>query len=150
VENLKNNLIVLKLSELLKKYKSFIRFAIVGCLNTGVDFLTFTVFQSVFGINSLISQVAGYSLGLINSFIWNKIWTFESKKSKIGTLNQMVKFICINAVTLGITLLGLYLLNNRCHINVYIAKIIVTVLAQIVNYFGYKLWVFSTKKIEAA
>lgn len=127
---------------LYKKYIRLIRFGIVGVINTGVDFGTFTVFSALLNTNPLVSQVIGYSAGVANSFVMNKLWTFESKSSKAGTQVELVKFIVINAASLGISLAGLKVLNGQLGVNVYIAKAIVTVLAQIVNFLGYKLWVF--------
>jgi len=124
------------------KYVQLIRFGIVGVINTGVDFAVFTLLNAAFGVEPLICQIVGYSAGIANSFVMNKLWTFESKKSNISTQFQLFKFVLINLVSLGLSLLGLKILNGYFEINIYIAKVIVTVLAQIVNYLGYKVWVF--------
>jgi putative flippase GtrA len=124
------------------RFKSLIRFAIVGIINTGVDFSVFAILHSLFGIDKLVCQIAGYSMGIINSFILNKLWTFENTNSKFGTVNQIVRFICINIISLSVSLIGLQVLNAHYGLNIYISKILVTVIAQAVNYFGYKLLVF--------
>lgn len=127
---------------LYEKWKSLPRFAIVGCINTGVDFAVFFLLNYL-GVNYLICQAAGYSLGLINSFIMNKVWSFECKISEISTLNQFVKFIGINLLSLGVSLIGLKVLNGYKSVNVYYSKVLVTIfVTQFINYFGYKLWVF--------
>lgn len=136
-------------ASLYSKYKRLIRFAIVGCINTGVDFLTFTLLHSAFQTDKLICQAAGYSMGVANSFILNKLWTFESHGSKHESSRELLKFIVVNAVSLGVSLLGLQILNGNLKINVYISKAAVTVLAQAVNYLGYKLWVFKSKSQAA-
>ncbi len=144
-ENIKAVLTKFKVYEYYEKYKSLIRFVIVGCINTGVDFLTFTLAHSLLGLDKLICQIAGYSMGVINSFIMNKLWTFEDKKSKSGTGIQFARFVGVNAVSLGVSLLGLELLNGNYGINIYVSKVAVTFVAQVVNYFGYKLLVFNKK-----
>lgn len=131
------------------KYKRLLRFAVVGCINTGVDFLTFTLLHGAFQTDKLICQLAGYSMGVANSFILNKLWTFESHNSKYESSWELLRFIIVNAVSLGVSLLGLQILNGNLKINVYISKVIVTVLAQAVNYLGYKLWVFKNKSQAA-
>jgi putative flippase GtrA len=45
---------------LFDKYKHIMRFAIVGFINTGVDFLVFTALHSVVGLDKLLCQIAGY------------------------------------------------------------------------------------------
>lgn len=127
------------------KFKSFIRFSIVGVINTLVDFSVFAMFHSLFGVDKLICQVAGYSMGVVNSFILNKFWTFENSNSKFNTINQMVRFIGINLVSLAISLLGLKLISDWYGLGTYVSKVIVTIMAQAVNYFGYKLLVFKSK-----
>jgi putative flippase GtrA len=130
------------LSLFYEKYKSLPRFAVVGCINTVVDFAVFFLLQRL-GVNYLICQVAGYSLGLINSFVMNKLWSFESKISQISTSLQFVKFIAVNLISLGISLVALKVLNGYHGVNIFSSKVMVTIfLTQFINYFGYKLWVF--------
>ena len=124
------------------KYKSLWRFGIVGCSNTLVDFAVFTILWEFFRINYLYCQVAAYIAGIINSFVLNKVWTFESKTSNIESSRQLVKFIIINLFSLTVSLLGLRLLSGEMHLNVYFAKVAVTVITLAINYSGYKWWVF--------
>ncbi|MGK0467689.1 MAG: putative flippase GtrA [Clostridium sp.] len=117
----------------------------VGCINTGVDFVTFFILFSFFSIDKLICQVFGYSVGIINSFIMNKIFTFKEKDRDGSIANQSIRFILVNSVSLGISVIALGILNDNLFINVYMSKVIITVIAQGINYFGYKLWVFNSK-----
>lgn len=135
----------MKLKELYEKYKSIIRFGIVGCINTAVDFITFTLLLSMFGIDKLACQVGGYSMGIINSFLLNKLWTFNDKKEKTNTAAQFVKFVVTNIISLGISLVGLNILSNKLYINVYVSKVIVTLFLQIFNYVVYKVFIFKGK-----
>lgn len=131
--------------KLLDTHKNLIRFVIVGFINTGVDFLVFTALHSFAGLDKLLCQIAGYGMGIMNSFIMNKLWTFESSKPSIGTVNQILRFAAINMASLGITLAGLYYLNDIAGFNVYASKVLVTLIAQALNYSGYKLLVFAGK-----
>lgn len=132
--------------KLYEKYKPIIRFIIVGCINTGVDFVAFMICNKFFLFDNLVCQVTGYSMGMINSFLLNKAWTFENNELKYNTKNQIIRFIGVNAISLGASLVGLKLINEDYGINIYVSKLIVTGIAQVVNYFGYKLWVFDCKK----
>ncbi|KOF57858.1 hypothetical protein AGR56_16810 [Clostridium sp. DMHC 10] len=135
----------MKIKQLYKKYKSIIKFGIVGCINTGVDFLTFTLLLSIFGIDKLVCQVGGYSMGVINSFVLNKLWTFNDKKEKVNPIVQFAKFVITNITSLGISLVGLNILSNKLYINVYVSKVIVTLFLQVFNYVVYKLFIFKGK-----
>lgn len=135
----------MKIKLLYEKYKSIIKFGIVGCINTAVDFITFTLLLTTLGMDKLVCQVGGYSMGIINSFVLNKLWTFNDKKEKANTISQFVKFVIINLISLGISLVGLNILSNKLYINVYVSKVIVTLFLQVFNYVVYKVFIFKGK-----
>ena len=125
-----------------EKRKHIIRFACVGCLNTMFDFGIFCVLNSLFGVNYIISQIASYSSGTLNSYIFNKFWTFNDTKTNKKTTKEIVQFIVVNSASLGISLVGLSILMKDRSINSFTAKIIAMGLAQVVNFLGYRFWVF--------
>jgi len=123
-------------------YKRIIRFGCVGCLNTMFDFGIFCMLNSLFGVNYIISQIVSYSSGTVNSYIFNKFWTFNDSKTNKKTTKEIVQFIVVNATSLGVSLIGLSILMKDSSINSFFAKIIAMVLAQVVNFLGYRFWVF--------
>ena len=125
-----------------KDLKYIIRFGMVGIINTGVDFAIFSVLNSVFGIHYTVCQIAGYSSGVISSFILNKIWTFQDKKANKKLFLQFSQFVFVNALSLTGSLLAIRLFVNVFELNVYVAKILATLFAQILNFVGYRFWVF--------
>lgn len=127
------------IKELFIKYKSLIRFAIVGVINTLVTVIINTVCLEVFGIHYNISWVIGFIGGVINSYIMNKLWTFESKKKSV---KEMVQFLVVSLISLSITTLGLRFFIEKVHLTKFVAQFPTIVLSQIVNYTGYKFWVF--------
>jgi len=127
-----------------KKYKSIIRFGCVGCLNTMFDFGVFSLLNSFFGINYVISQVASYSSGTLNSYLCNKFWTFNDAKTNKKTTKEIIQFIVVNSASLGVSLIALSILMKDNSINPFVSKIAAMVLAQVVNFLGYRFWVFGT------
>ncbi|MDP4144456.1 MAG: GtrA family protein [Bacillota bacterium] len=125
------------------KLKKISRFSVTGVLNTLIDFAVFTIAHSLLGIGYTVSQVAGYSFGVINSFVFNKKWTFQNQNADKIVIRELIQFIIINLISLTITILCMKLLVNNLGLNVYVSKIIVTLVAQVTNFIGYKLWVFS-------
>jgi putative flippase GtrA len=125
------------------KFKNLSRFSIIGVLNTLMDFAIFTIFHSLFEVNYAVSQILGYSFGVINSFVFNKNWTFGDRNANKKTTREFLQFIVINLISLAITIIFMKLLIKNLELNVYIAKIIVTFIAQVTNFLGYKLWVFN-------
>jgi putative flippase GtrA len=103
------------------KYKSIIKFGCVGCLNTMLDFGMFS---------------------LLNSFLFNKHWTFNDTKTNKKTTKEIIQFIVVNLASLSVSLIGLSILMKDNSMNSFFAKIIAMVLAQVVNFLGYRFWVF--------
>lgn len=62
----------------------FVRFCVVGVLNTCVTLIVIYVCKSWLGVNPYLSNAIGYICGLINSFLWNKQWVFRSSSGYRG------------------------------------------------------------------
>lgn len=68
----------------------FIRYGLVGVLNTVVTLVVIFVCKSLLGVNDYVSNAIGYVAGVINSFIWNRQFVFHSN----GKLSrEMVLFL---------------------------------------------------------
>ncbi|MGJ7045384.1 GtrA family protein [Thermoanaerobacterium thermosulfurigenes] len=115
----------------------FIKFNLVGIVNTLVDFSVFTVL-TFFGMYYMAAQVISYSCGVVNSFVINKYWTFGDKSTPHGY--EIFKFIAVNGVSLAVSLSILYPLKPV--LGVLSAKIIATLFSMMINFIGSKLWVF--------
>ncbi|WP_298837929.1 GtrA family protein [Clostridium sp.] len=126
------------------KLKRIVRFGCVGGLNTTIDFGIFSVLNGLFGVNYVISQILSYSGGTLNSYFLNKFWTFNDTKVSKKTTKEIIQFIVVNSASLGVSLIGMSILLTNSAMNPLIAKIISMVLAQVVNFLGYRFWVFGT------
>ncbi len=141
------------------------KFAIVGVLNTLVDFAVFQTLNLVFGWVYL-AQVLGYSFGVINSYLWNSNWTFREQRTR--SIREMSMFLLVNLASLGVSLGMIWLCREVLGItNEWaatwmpaflagfvkgdtVAKLIATAVAIVVNYIGNRLFVFNKKQDSAA
>jgi putative flippase GtrA len=121
----------------------FLKFNAVGLLNTLIDFAIFTLLHSLGMINTP-AQIISYSAGTANSFFWNKKVTFRDRSAGKEGFDrlQLVRFIMLNLVVLGISVLLMHLLTDSFGIQVLIAKVLVTFVTVIINFFGSRMWVF--------
>lgn len=128
----------------IKVYKvhilQFIKFNIVGIMNTAVDFAIFVLLTSVFGLHHMIAQVISYSCGIVNSYLWNKFWTFKQKRA--FSSSEALKFLIVNIISLGVSLIFLYIFRDRAGLSVLVSKVIATMFSLVVNFAGNKFWVF--------
>lgn len=122
-----------------KPFIQFIKFGIVGVSNTLLTAITIWILLKVFHSSDYISNFAGYIIGLINSFIWNRKWTFASK-SKMGI--TVFKFIVTFAISYLFQLGNLYLLLHFTHIDSYISQLLSIVVYTCINFVLNKYYTF--------
>ena len=155
-----------------KSFIQLIKFALVGVLNTLVDFLVYTLLVLVFGISEnnvfmigLFTLIA-YACGVLNSFILNTRWTFRQEYKR--TAKERVMFVVVNIVSWGFSYLLVWLFSNHVFsgssINDWVcsligfttpekvskvvsilSKLLATPFVIIVNFLGNKLLVFNKK-----
>lgn len=73
-----------------KTIVQFMKYVIVGCMNTAITLGVIFVCKSLLDVNPYLSNALGYIAGLINSFIWNKNWVFKSQN---GYSREAIKFV---------------------------------------------------------
>lgn len=67
------------------------KYGVVGASNSLITLMVIFVCNDILGMNLYVSNIIGYVLGLINSFIWNKKWVFKTKNPKIK--REMLLFL---------------------------------------------------------
>ncbi|MEK9154942.1 MAG: GtrA family protein [Patescibacteria group bacterium] len=87
------------------------KFAIVGVINTVIDvailnilvFVGLTATLVIFGQKFLIANIISVAIAMVNSYILNKKWTFQSSGGNI--YGEIAKF-------LGITIIGMFVVHQ--------------------------------------
>lgn len=123
-----------------KGLRQFIKFNVVGIMNTAVDFGVFMILNRYLGLIYAVSQVISYSCGMVNSYFLNKFWTFQKRED--FTAIEVTKFILVNLCSLGVSLLVLYILQSKWSWEVLPSKVLATGFSVGVNFLGNKFWVF--------
>ncbi|WP_263559788.1 GtrA family protein [Paenibacillus polymyxa] len=120
-----------------------IRFGIVGLVNTGVDYIIFMLLAWT-GVPVVVAQIISYSCGTANSYILNSKWTFSKQQANNTNKGQLLRFIVINLIVLGITSLLLQVLHTKTELPLALGKLIATATGMIINYIGSRYWVFGS------
>ncbi len=121
------------------------KFGIVGIVNTLLTALTIWLFLKVLLWSDYLSNIIGYSIGLINSFIWNRKWTFENK----GSVKETVfKFIVTFAFSYLVQLGNLSLLLNHTKIDPYVCQLLSIIVYTIINFLLNKYYTFKSETNE--
>lgn len=126
------------------EYIKIIKYAIVGVANTLIDWAVYVVLTKFISIEPWIANVVGYVAGMVSSFVGNKFFTFKTKNTKTGI--ELVKFVIINMISLGVSTGVVALTTSVWSWNKYIAKILSTGTSMTVNYIGSRFFVFENKQ----
>ncbi|PKO08167.1 MAG: hypothetical protein CVU40_17080 [Chloroflexi bacterium HGW-Chloroflexi-2] len=79
-----------------------VRFGMVGVINTGVDLGSYwilTRFVPYFISAPVFAKALSYIMGVVNSYIWNRRFTF---RSQVRSPRRFVLFFLINLIAVGI------------------------------------------------
>ncbi|ATH95104.1 membrane protein [Bacillus glycinifermentans] len=128
-----------------KKLVTLLRFGTVGVGNTLIDFGVFFLLTAL-NVPYLLAQVCSYTAGILNSYIWNRTWTFRVKEKVRG--QEIIRFLIINLAASGITFLLLYGLQ-KAGLSLVSSKVTATVGGMVINFIGNRLWVFQEPEIDS-
>jgi putative flippase GtrA len=82
-----------------RERERFIKFAIVGTIGFGVDFLSFNLFRFGIGFSPEVSSMLSFSVAVVSNFLLNRYWTFPDSRSK-PLVNQLLQYALVNVVGL--------------------------------------------------
>ena len=125
--------------------KTFIRFIIVGVINTVFGTTIMFVFYNVFHLNYWISSASNYFFGSVLSFFLNKYYTFQYKERDWASVFKFIITIVVcYFIAYGIAKpLMRYLLEDTTqNIQENIAMLVGLVLFTLLNYFGQRFFAF--------
>lgn len=111
---------------------------IVGGINTAVGYGSYALFL-LFGAPYLIANTLATIIGVINSYLWNRFFTFKSKGK---ALNEIVRFSFVYLVSYLFSMLFLYLIVDYFKTNVYLAGVLNIMTTTIISWYGHKNFSF--------
>jgi putative flippase GtrA len=118
--------------------KEFGRFLIVGLTNTGLTLLIIFLLLGI-GTPLFTANIIGYGAGFINSFIWNRRWTFRST----GSLwRETAVYSTVWGVCYLLQVGALFLSSQWLGLSDTISTLIAMVFFTGPNYLGNRLFTF--------
>ncbi|HEY4713485.1 MAG TPA: GtrA family protein [Aquirhabdus sp.] len=143
-----------------------IKFSVVGCLNVAVSTVVFYLCYerwqlgshllesggiltlwlahalqniNVTSIDGAVASVAGYVVGMINSFLLNKTWTFGVRETKLA---HVWRFVIINLLGIIISTIAIFIFVDMLHAPYMPVWFITITLLMLLNFLGNKYWTF--------
>ena len=118
----------------------FLKFALIGILNTGIHYSVFLFLLRIVGVYFLAASAVGYCCGLINSYIFNKLWTFKARGTRKHL--EFMKFVLVNIVALGANIISLKGFVSYLSLSPETGQVLAIAFSLIANFVGNKLWTF--------
>lgn len=100
----------------------FVKFGVVGFSGMIIDFGITWVCKERLKLNKFVANSCGFTLAVVNNYILNRIWTFESRNPQWQA--ELGKFVLISLVGLLLNNLLLFVFHSKLKLNFYIAKAI--------------------------
>ena len=134
----------------------FLRFAVVGVLNTGIDFAILNILSYLTKITSgsgiVAIKGAAFLAANINSYLINKHWTFKDKTEgegakkfstylAVSVIGALLNLGIVYAITTYVD--PMFGLSEALWLNA--ANLVATGVSLVWNFIGYKLIVFRPK-----
>jgi len=129
----------------------FVRFGLVGCLNTTIDLLVLNgllwLWPGQGMARLLLANTIAYACGALNSFFINRYWTFQ--RAGRPKAREGVRFLLMTLTAIGCNDLILWFMGNILHpghlsvtLWANISKVAAIGGTILVSYMGMRLWVF--------
>jgi putative flippase GtrA len=127
----------------------FAKFALVGILNTAIDFGILNILVSLTGIYkgpaTLFMDATAFSTAVINSYYWNRKWTFHGAKQA-----DFISFVAVTLIGLSINASLVFVITTFVQPHfvqtgqqwINVAKAMATAISLFWNFTGYKVIVF--------
>lgn len=120
-----------------------VRFLIVGVANTLVGIGTIYAAMYFLGFDIVYANILGYTIGVIQSFLLNKRWTFDSSDR---ALSSFIRFLLVLAVAYGANLVTVVVANTAFEVNPYIAQALGIIPYTSTGYLGSRYFVFRNQR----
>jgi putative flippase GtrA len=129
----------------------FVRFGLVGCVNTTIDLLVLNGLLWLWPgwgmARLLLANTIAYACGALNSFVFNRYWTFH--RTGRPKVREGARFLLLTLVAIACNDLILWLMSKillPAHLNptlwTNISKVTAIGGTMLVSYLGMRLWVF--------
>jgi putative flippase GtrA len=123
------------------------RFALVGGLNTVVDYGVFNLLSYGLHMHLVGARLIGVTAGIVNSLLWNKLWTFRSRGWGEWR-RELAGFLLVTGIGVGISVGGFAVLHSTFGASSWIIANLeaasMTLLSMTWNFLGYRYFVFRT------
>ena len=119
--------------------KQFFRFLTVGVFNTVLGYCVIFACMYLANMSPESSNVAGYAVGLVASYILNRTYTFESKQER---RTEVVRFLTVFGLAYASNFVTLLILIHSVGMHEGVSQILAGVVYVAASFIMNKYYVF--------
>ena len=119
-----------------KLINQILKFGVVGGIAFVIDYGILFLLAKVIGLNELISAAISFIISLTFNYFLSTKWVCEAKKQ---TPKEVIIFVLLSVVGLGINEVLIYLGTKKLGIDVMIVKLFATAIVMVYNFITRKL-----------
>jgi putative flippase GtrA len=122
--------------------REYLSMLVVGVISTAIDFAVFNLFLWA-GVAAGWANLAALTVATLVAYWGNLRWSFGHRQVS-STGRSLVLFVLVNLVTAGLVELGVIVAARYWDepLQLNIAKAALTVIATLVRFVAYRLWVY--------
>ena len=122
-----------------KIFKQLFRFGIVGFTAFLIDAGLLFILTEFCHIHYLISSIISFVVSLVYNYILSIFWVFDVQKKQ--TYKEVLLFIILSIIGLGLNQLIMYLGVDLLHIYYMFCKVLATIIVMIYNFITRKIFI---------
>lgn len=123
-----------------KTVEQFVRFSLIGLLNTLLDFSLYFSLSRWLGVNYLLANAIGFLCSVTMSYLLNKKITFDSKNKNIFL--EYILYFSFSLITLFIVEMVMYTGVTLLNFNDLLIKLLATAVSVVFNFVFSKFIIF--------
>lgn len=132
------------IQRLIRRWHRLLTYAVMGCINTVVDYVLFSVLYYGLDVTAFWAQLAGMLFGAHVGYLLNSSITFSEGRGR--TRGQYFQYIGIDSVLALLSGWLMQLVETKLSIPVLPVKVLITIVVMLLHYVIYKTFVFRIKK----
>ncbi|MFP5391358.1 MAG: GtrA family protein [Gammaproteobacteria bacterium] len=115
------------------------KYLVVGAANTLLGYAIIFACMYLLGLGAELSNLIGYALGLVVSYLMHRNFTFESTQARRA---EALRFVAVFAVAYLLNLGALMLLIHRLHVHEGVAQVVAGIVYIGGSFLMQKFYVF--------
>lgn len=131
------------MKELIQKNQKLInqilKFGVVGVIAFLIDYGLLYILTEYANIYYLISSIISFTVSLIFNYILSIKWVFDVTKKQ--TYKEVIAFVVLSVIGLGINQLVMYLGSDIMHIYYMLTKLVATAIVMVWNFITRKIFI---------